>query len=117
MDLVFRGANLLLTLGVIVFVLRMHGTMSATNRTIETLAAALMMMAIPMVLTLVMLVYQQKWEGVFFLSTITNVFALALVAGYAYGRRYHKDAFETAMGFGLASLIIFGGPIAAYFLP
>jgi hypothetical protein len=116
-DIALRAFSLAMTIGVLALAFKLQHSPTAHGRTVETISSIVLLMAVPMVIVVCMLMVRQKWEGVFFICTLANVFAVAVVAGYFLGIHTKHDAFETAIGAGMLSLIVAGGPLAAYFLP
>lgn len=117
LDLIIKLLNLMMTIGVFFLLWKLSKAPGLMVRSVSILVSVLNVFAIPLALCIAVMALRGKWEGVFFTCAMTNVLAVAIYAGYKYGRHCRKDAFETAIFSGLASLIIFGGPLAAYFLP
>jgi hypothetical protein len=106
-----------MTIGVFWGAHYLGGKPSMGNKSLETLINVMFTMAIPTILLFLIMLTRGKWEGIYFLSALVNVIAISVFTGYKVGRAMQKDAFELAVTFGLISLIVAGGPLAAYFLP
>lgn len=105
------------TLGIAGTVFFLAGKPMTHHRTIETIASTMLVMGIPLVGALVVMAAHGKWEGFIFLCVITNVFFVAACLGYIVADRFNLERFQTTIGAGMASLILFGGPLAAAILP
>ena len=118
LDLIIKLLNIAGTVGVFALLWQMQKNPELTpGSVIGVLISTMLFIAIPLAIAIITVAASGKWPVVYFICAMTNICAVAVWAGYRYGRRYHKDAFETAMFGGIAALMIFGGPVGAYFLP